>query len=326
MKDNRNTTFFWVVIILISIIIISVYSMVKTSQEEDAYNVSVVVSDSGNDKWTAFKKGLEDGAKDRNVRLNYVSTPVFNTLEDEQAFIDREISAGADAVITEFVSGVDTESVVNDISGKVVLVLAGTDADSEVDVEGKFAVIEPDNYEVGRAIGNEILLRNNEGLESLSIGIIAGNYEKNSIRARYQGLTDILKTKGCSITWEVKNSSEPITAVKSAYENKPVDIMIALDDDGLYIATDIFGESKKSFQVYGVGCSPTNYFFLDRGRIISMIVPDEFLMGYQSIESVVEKLDHKLIPMTDITVGYKVINKDNMFDEENQKYLFTVVQ
>ena len=55
-----------------------------------------------------------------------------------------------------------------------------------------------------------------------------------------------------------------------------------------------------------------------------MIVPNEYYMGYRSLVAISERLDSKLTPMSDEKVSFRVINKDNLFDETNQRILFPV--
>ena len=51
--------------------------MVNQGKDDDYISVSVIVNDSSNTRWNAFREGLEQGAEDNQVHLNLVSTGSF---------------------------------------------------------------------------------------------------------------------------------------------------------------------------------------------------------------------------------------------------------
>jgi ribose transport system substrate-binding protein len=57
-----------------------------------------------------------------------------------------------------------------------------------------------------------------------------------------------------------------------------------------------------------------------------MAVPYEFNMGYQAVVSAVRKLKNPVAEMKNHRIGFSIITKENLFDEENQKLLFPIVQ
>lgn len=370
MPKNRNRAFIAVAIVLVVAIFISAYALIKSSAEDETYNISVVVEDGQNDRWNAFRLGAESAATDRGVMIDFVNTSAFNSVEDEFSVIDKQILGGADAIVTNLIKSVGTTEYIKDISGKVVLALTETGVETDIDIEGKFATISPNNYEIGRALGNEVLLRHQAGLSDLRIGIVSKRMDTYCEKDKLTGLYDILDVIKTDATWciildgengndLIRNRSADVqifrndlhegnlSLIKKVYRENPVDIIIALDDESLQASAELLGEIENayssgltvydykmdengkltpSYELYGEGISIRNISYLDSGRIVSMIVPNEFSMGYRAVEKAVAKLDHKLSPMTDDTVEYRVINQENMFKDDNQKYLFTTIQ
>ena len=66
-------------------------------------------------------------------------------------------------------------------------------------------------------------------------------------------------------------------------------------------------------------------FLLDKGIIKSLVVPNEFNMGYQSVHTIAEQIKYKFSSAESTTVESLVINRQNLYDEENQKILFPIV-
>ena len=60
--------------------------------------------------------------------------------------------------------------------------------------------------------------------------------------------------------------------------------------------------------------------------IKTLVVPNEFNMGYQSVHAIAKQLQYRLSGSESTTVESLVINKQNLYDEENQKILFPIVQ
>ena len=82
---------------------------------------------------------------------------------------------------------------------------------------------------------------------------------------------------------------------------------------------------KRQFMIYGEGCSDKTVYYLDKGIIKSLVVPNEFNMGYQSVHTIAEQIKYKFSSAESTTVESLVINRQNLY-EENQKILFPIVQ
>mgnify|MGYP000122733728 CR=1 FL=1 len=81
MKKNRISGLLFLLVIL-AVIGYSAHEMVNQGKDEDYISVSVVVNDSSNVRWDAFRSGLEQGAEDNHVHLNLVSTGTFQNAQE----------------------------------------------------------------------------------------------------------------------------------------------------------------------------------------------------------------------------------------------------
>ena len=64
-----------------------------------------------------------------------------------------------------------------------------------------------------------------------------------------------------------------------------MDILITLGNAETETAVDYLQADtsyKRQFMIYGEGCSDKTVYYLDKGIIKSLVVPNEFNMGYQS--------------------------------------------
>ena len=67
--------------------------------------ISVIVQNSDDNQWAAFKYGLKMAAEDQEVEMFVVGTEGEMTVEEQERVIEQEIDNGADAVIVQPVPG-----------------------------------------------------------------------------------------------------------------------------------------------------------------------------------------------------------------------------
>ncbi len=77
---------------------------------------------------------------------------------------------------------------------------------------------------------------------------------------------------------------------------------------------------------YGVGSSEKNVYYLDKGWIQTLVVPNEFNMGYQSMEAIAKQLIYHMDTTRSSKVNYLVVDREHLYDADIQKVLFPIVQ
>jgi len=324
--SNRNMFILILSAILMIILAASTSALILSGTRDDQVKVSVIVDDSGSGRWSSFMAGLEQAAKDNGVKLNVVSTGRNLTLNQQYNLIKGEIAAEADGIILQVITSRGTESMITDIRGKVVLELVDTGADMEVDVEGKSACIEADNVEIGRALANEVRIAFGNRLEGHKIGIVAGNQKLHSIQQRLQGFNENIESSGAEVVWIESNNVSLQDRIEFRQVLGQADIIVALENGGLEAASEYALRSGSEVSIFGEGTSIKNVSYLDDGIITSMVVPNEYYMGYQSVTAIVRRLENRLTPMQNETISFRVVNRENLFDESNQRMLFPVVE
>lgn len=324
---KKNQIYFGLLILaLIVTIVWTSMGMLGVNRVEKTYNVSVIVNDSNNDRWIAMREGLEQAAKDNSIQLNYVSTGVLSSEEEEKTLIEREVENGADGIVVQLVSSEDTYAVFEKIDPSIPVMLLETDAVSE----GVYSVTAPDNLWIGEALAQTVLEDYGTAISDRKIGILCGNQNQLSMQQRLGSVQKILKDKNIEPAWVLSDIGEDLSAALITKQAEdPVDILITLGNTETETAVDYLQADtsyKKTFAIYGEGCSEKAVYYLDRDVIKTLVVPNEFNMGYQSVHAIAKQLQYRLSGSESTTVGSIVINKQNLYDEENQKILFPIVQ
>ena len=323
---NKNIFILVIAFLLLVTLMTSTSALIMSGIRDEQVEVSVVLDDAGHGRWASFLAGAEQAAKDKGVRLKAVSSGKNTSVNQLHSLISEEILDGADGIILQPISSRQTENMISDISHRAVLVLVDSTADMEVDVEGRSACIEADNLEIGRALANEVRITLGNDLSGHSIGIIAGDKRLNSLEQRMKGFTENIESSNAEILWTDNSVNNILDNIEFKQKNHPVDIFVALDNNGLETACEFALRMEKKPYIFGEGTSIKNVSYLDDGLIKSMVVPNEYYMGYQSVSAVVKRLENRLTPMEDETISFRVVNRENLFDEGNQRMLFPVVE
>jgi len=326
MKSNKNMFILLVAILLVVVLLASTSALVMSGIGETPTKVSVVIDDSSSGRWSSFLAGVDQAAKDTGVKVNVVSTSKNMTVKQQSEIINDEISAGADGVILQVTSSQGTAEMISDISRKAVLLLVDTSAEMDVDVEGRSACIQVDNVELGRALANEVRIALGNDLRGQSIGIIAGNQKQYSIEERLQGFNENIESSGAKILWTDNSIINVSDKIALRQENAKADVLVALDNSTLEAACEFALKQENPPYIFGEGNSIKVVSYVDDGIITSMVVPNEYYMGYQSITAVARRVENKLTPMENETISFRVVNRENLFDENNQRMLFPVIQ
>ncbi len=323
---NKNMFILVVAVLLVLMFLLSTSALIMSGLSDEPARISVVIDDSSSGRWTSFLEGLEQAAKDYGIKVNVVSTGKNLSLRQQYLLINEELNDGAEGIILQVTNSRGTENMISDISRKAALLLVDTSADTEVDVEGRSACIEVDNVELGRALANEVRIAFGNDLSGHSIGIVAGNQRQNSISEKFRGFTENIQTSGANIVWIDNNVVNVSDKIGQRQQNQMADILVALDNATLEAACEYGLRQSEPPAIFGEGTSIKAVSYLDDGLIKSMVVPNEYYMGYQSVAAISRRIDNKLTPMENELISFRVVNRDNLFDESNQRLLFPVIE
>jgi ribose transport system substrate-binding protein len=277
--------------------------------------VSVVVNDSSDDRWNYVLDGMEAAAEENNVDLNVVTTPDFTNLEQENTVIRNEIANGAQGLIVQFSSSSDTEEAMAEFADAVLLELIDTDAAAPEEVNYGVVTGGP---ELGTAVSSEVIVHHDGSLEGERIAVLSGDLAQDALAQRYEAFVYGIEKAGGTVVWSGEGTEADLEDLRTHLGE--VDILVGLTAKTLGEAMDIAGES--ALEIYGIGASNKTVYGVDAGLITSMVVPDDYSMGYQAVEALVERMHSHGLEGEKITVSYAVVNYDNLHTTVNERRLY----
>lgn len=322
MKLHKKQLFILILIFLLVVIAaILTYAYVNdTWKEEEVEKISVIVYGSNTDRWATLRQGLGQGADDFHVEINFVTTSSENNFKEQKRLIEREMENGADGIILAAAGSSNMDETVKEIAEKLPVVTIETDVKST----SALSYISADNYSMGLNIGRSVILNNN--LEE-KIAVLISNDQRESVIDRYRGLSNSLEhTQNTIIEWKMgDNDFNQTLFVKKMMKEEPVDVIVALDDTGLEAVVDAITESDIEVEAFGIGSTDKIVHYLDEGVIKAIVFQNEFNMGYLGVQVIVNDLRNEE-EIIDTKIEYRAVNKKTMYNSDNQRLLFPIVQ
>ena len=306
MKNGKRS-FILTEIILGMLVVILAFFMLYNKNEDKTERIAVIIPDIEESQWSAFKYGLKMASQEYGVNTILISKSNINLSEDEMEVVKQEIDKGADAVIVKMTGNSNEYSQLKKIQKKVPIMLAGESL-AETKKQSDIPVTEPDQYEMGVALVQKLLEKNNGNLSGKKIGIFLENSNSEADLNRREGVCDTLKGTGAEIVWTVSRDEEIKRNTTLQSQRKE-----SVKQNNLYGAI-----------VYGIGNSTEAVYYLDARWAECLIVPDEFTAGYQCVAETVNALRKTFYQMKNQEVPYTVLTRDNLFSKENQDLLFTL--
>lgn len=316
MKRNRVSVILFLIII-ISVIGYSAYEMVNQRKDEDYISVSVIVNDSSNVRWDAFRTGLEQGAEDNHVHLNLVSTGTFQDAQEEHTIVKRELDGDADGVIVDPYSSEKDIILPTESAKTVVLIETGIETDK------LFNSVMTDHVKLGKSLADAVIKD-----KAVKVGILSGNQEQLGMRQRLKSVQDALVEAGIEISW-ILSEKEFNKKMRSMeyFADHQTDTVISLENNSTEKAVDILlNDDSISWKLYGEGRSEKLIYYLDKGLIQELAVPNEYYMGYQSIVLAAQSIRYYTDKTEQADVEFYMISKENLYDEETSRILFPNVR
>ena len=322
MNDRRYII--TVISILFLVLLWALFGILNFGNDEERYPVSVVISESDNDRWDALKQGMMQAAEDYDIDLTIVPTNAFYSISTQLDLIAKELNGGAAGIIAAPVASDGFTKILDEGGNTVSFVFLGTD----INPEGKAAFVAPDNTEVGHELAEAIKRQLGDRLEGKKIAVTHLFRKRSASETRYHTICEDLEDTGAEI---VLLSSDPPTMqneLEALLTVNGVQGIVALDSIGLEMSIDAILDSGRggSVPIVGEGYSEKNVYYLDKGVVKELVLPNDFNTGYLCVQSCYFGMTNKLGTNPSHVVDIYHATRENMYDADLEKILFPLAQ
>ena len=311
-----------VLILVVMIMAVTGFMIWESGNTAKLRQIHVIIENSNDNRWVQFIEGMKQAAEDQEVILTIVPTGHIETLSEEEAIVERAIANGSDGVIIQLCSSIGAANTLEKLSGRTNIELVDENA-YEV-MSNVVGVVSPDHRAIGETIARETAANAPKALENCAIGVIRGSSALSSMEQRMDGFTETLNSLGGRTAWVVEYMGDAKGIKEQLAEHEVPDILVALDNAGMEAAGEYASSQEMKMTVIGTGTSTKSIYYLDCGVAQSLVVPEDYMMGYQSVSDLADYIHrNRFLPQVR-QIAHRTIHKDTLFAEENQEILFPV--
>lgn len=292
-----------------------------STQEKETY-IKVIVKKRDASFYTVVKMGALAAGKEFAVNVDFGGPTDEKDIDGQIQMVEDAIVNKIDALVlaaSDYILLVDVaEKAVRE--GIPVIII-----DSDISSDKMRSFIGTDNVDAGRLLGETLVDKLGDKCNIAVMSFMKGAASSDQ---RDEGLFESLRKYPLIniLSAEYCNSNEDIAEqlMENLIQKYPeLDAVIctnAYGTVGVARAVEKLGKAGK-VKVIGLDSTPEEISFMERDVVQSLVVQNPFSMGYLGVKYAIDAIDGKSLPRRNNT-GLKAIDKDNMYDPENQKLLF----
>jgi len=311
MKEKMGQVGFVALGILFCLLLVA-YAYFNNDNTQENTRISVILNSGSSGQWEALQQGIDSFAKEKNVEVNYVMLEGTEDVQTQAELLHRELANGAEGILlnlpnkAELLGEIDVALV--DTNVRVVTV------DSSLPLTADVTLVSSDNYAMGGDLA-KVALQDAAGQGDVLFGIVTGSTDMQANAERLRGVEEIL---GERIAFESESS-----AGIAQKDWKQTDHILCLDarvgEEILELAKE---EGKK---LYVIGRTEQLVYNLDKGYVDALLVTDEFVVGYTALQTLYQQI-RLYQESDDKEVPYIIVNRANLYQPENERIMFPVIQ
>lgn len=309
-------------IVLVFLIILS--SCGNSSTLTDAENRKkidfIVMSDKG-DYWNTMRAGANQAANEFNINLNFTGPENITNSDAQIKLIEDAISKKTDALIIAVSDyGLLAPEIEKAYKNRIPVFIV----ESGVDTKYISGYIGTDNKAAGNEAGKQLVAIAGKNSRVAIINFISG--AKSGMDREKGVIEELNKHPGITVIDKQYCLSDEDTAdyiVKQDIILDKVDAVVALNSDAAVGAAEAIDELGLTGKVKLIAFDITEREVqsIEKGVIQASIVQKPYNIGYLGVKYAAMSARNEKTPQNSNT-GFVVINKDNMYSEENQKIIF----
>lgn len=316
------------VLLIFSIILIIVIAFNGCSKSkdlnnsDDKRNITIIVKMKGGNYWDTVRQGADAAAKEFNANVSFIAADSETNYDEQIKLVNGAIENNVDAIILAASDYKELAAITDTAHSKKVPVIA---IDTEVDSKYVKSFIGTDNVKAGEKAGEALV--NILGVNG-NVAIMSYVEGAQNAKQREEGLSKVLsKNPDIKVIDKKYCKSDADTAEKLTRElietHKDLNAIVALNEAasiGVSKAVDDMKLGGK-IKVVAFDNAPEEINLLESGVIQKTVIQNPFSIGYFGVKYAVDVIQGKKVPKV-VDTGSKVIDKDNLYLQENQKLIF----
>ena len=289
---------------------------------ERKYAVDVIVKKADADFWKVVQMGTEAAGREFGITVNFTGPADEKDIDGQIKMVDTAITRKVDAIVlaasdyTQLADAVDRT-----VEANIPVIII----DSDVQSDRTSCFIGTDNVDAGRKLGETLVDKVGDNCKIAVMGFIKGAATSDQ---REEGLMKVVaEHPGINVLSMMYCKSDEDIAKAQTMDiisiNPDIDAIVCLNaygTEGTALAIDELELSGK-VKIIGFDSTPEEIRYLEKGVIQALVVQNPYSMGYLGVKHALDAIQGKTVPKS-VDTGASVVDRENMYQPENQKLLF----
>ncbi len=312
-------------IILLLCLILNTFSACGVNgKERSKINVAIIAKSTTSSYWKTTFAGAKAASAEYNVELSIEGPENEEDYETQNQMIYSAVENGVDVIMLSAVDYDANAEAVNkavEVGVKVVVI------DSDVNSALVSCRISTDNYKAGEMVGEAVLFGEEEKNQ---VGIINFDEHSENGQQREKGFRDYVKDNervsivaSTNVNSSIEEAKE--ATIKMLTENPQINCLITFNEWtslGVGYAVKELNVAEQT-KVVAFDNNVISVGMLETGEVDALVVQNPYAMGYLGVEYAWMLINGENIKEPNIDTTTTLITRENMYDVENQKVLFS---
>lgn len=297
----------------------------SSGTENGKHYVAVIAKSTVSAYWKSVFAGVNAAKTEYNLDITIEGPQDEENWRAQNEMIDSAVENGAEAIVLSAVDYNNNADAVNRAaeSGVNVIVI-----DSDVNSNAVSCRISTDNYQAGRVVGAAVL---ESAYEQINVGIVNFDAVSANGQQREQGFRDeVASDDRVKISHAMNVYSNTELAAEATkgmlLEHPEINVIVTFNEWtslGVGYAVRRLGRADDT-TVIAFDSNVVSVGMLETGEVDTLIVQNPYAMGYLGIECAYHLVNGHSLEQTEIDTTTTVVTRENMFDDEIQRILFSV--
>lgn len=332
MRINRRTIYqgrlpYLAAVLLLFIAAVPLAGCGQNKESGNKHYVALITKSTKSAFWKSVFAGAGAAATEYNLQVSYEGPLREEDYETQNTMIERAVDKGAEVIVFSAADFNANKDAINEAAKRGVKIVV---IDSDVNSEQVSCRIGTDNLQAGKMAG-EAALRSPE--EDIHIGIV--NYDVNSANGQ-QREEGFRETAGSDSrvknmhTINVVSTTEDARAgtVELLRKHPEINVIVTFNEWtslGVGWAIRDMNLADKT-QVVAFDSNVVSVGMLETGEVDALIVQNPYAMGYLGVENAYNLIKGSVIAEPVIDTATTCVTRENMFEPECQRVLFSFEQ
>lgn len=280
-------------------------------------SVALVAKSAESAFWKTVRAGANAASTEYNLDLIFEAPLSEEDYAAQNEMIESVVSGGVDAIVF---SAVDFEANAEAVDWAAAEGVKIVVIDSEVNSSAVECYIGTDNYEAALACEEP----------AMNIGIV--NYDKNSEngQTREAGFRDTVAEDERAVIVDAINVNSTTEEAKEGtlamIDRNPQINVIATFNEWTSLGVGYAIQERgleDEIHVVAFDSNVVSVGMLETGEVDALIVQNPYAMGYLGVENAYSLINGQSITDKEIGTSLLIVTKENMYDDESQRLLFS---